>query len=80
MFMFVNIASDNAWRPNTSCLLYIPRTELASACDADCTGPGAGGGKQRPDHREEQEIHACINSCYLFVCIIIFYIHVMCRV
>ena len=20
--MFVNIASDNAWRPNTSCLLY----------------------------------------------------------
>ena len=22
MFMFVNIASDNAWRPNTSCLLY----------------------------------------------------------
>ena len=23
MFMFVNIASDNAWRPNTSCLLYM---------------------------------------------------------
>ena len=32
MFMFVNIASDNAWRPNKSCLLYLTGNKGQNIC------------------------------------------------